>query len=353
MNRVARWVDERTGLSGPVRDFLNYPIPQYVHKNFLYTLGGLTLIALILQVVTGILLVFYYDPSVEGAYNSVDYITYILPLGWLVRGVHHYGSSAMVILVVLHMLRTYYFSAYKKPREINWLTGVLLLFLVLAFGFTGYLLPWDQKGFWATKVGVEIAGSVPIFGTQLMALMRGGQDLGQVTLTRFYATHIMLLPAVVGLLVVAHIFQLRYHGMAPPITAHAKDNAKKFVPFFPHWVLTDTVAGLGLLALLVYLSWANRAPLEFPADPTSSNYIPRPEWYFLFYFQLLKYFPGALEPVATVAIPLFLFGSMILLPFIDRSEERRPWHKPVTTLVSIFYIVVILIFTILGTAGSA
>jgi ubiquinol-cytochrome c reductase cytochrome b subunit len=316
-------------------------------------LGGLTLISFMLQALTGILLVFYYDPSVEGAYNSVDYITYLLPLGWLVRGVHHYGSSAMVILVSLHMLRTYFFSAYKRPREINWLTGVLLLFLVLAFGFTGYLLPWDQKGYWATKVGTEIAGSVPFFGPQIRALMRGGESLGQVTLTRFYATHIMLLPATVGLLIVAHIFQLRFHGMAPPITEGAKKDAKKFVPFFPHWVITDVVAGLGMLALLVYMSWANRAPLEFPADPTSSSYIPRPEWYFLFYFQLLKYFPGALEPVVTVAIPLFIFGSMVLLPFIDTSTERRPWRKPVTTLAALFYIVVIVLFTILGMAGPA
>jgi ubiquinol-cytochrome c reductase cytochrome b subunit len=353
MNRALRWIDERTGLSGPIHSFLTYPVPLYVHKNFLYTLGGLTLISFMLQALTGILLVFYYDPSVEGAYNSVDYITYILPLGWLVRGIHHYGSSAMVILVSLHMLRTYFFSAYKRPREINWLTGVLLLFLVLAFGFTGYLLPWDQKGYWATKVGTEIAGSVPFFGAQIRALMRGGESLGQVTLTRFYATHIMLLPATVGLLIVAHIFQLRFHGMAPPITEGARKNAKKFVPFFPHWVITDVVAGLGMLALLVYMSWANRAPLEFPADPTSSSYIPRPEWYFLFYFQLLKYFPGALEPIVTVAIPLFIFGSMVLLPFIDTSEERRPWRKPVTTLAALFYIVVIVLFTILGMAGPA
>lgn len=353
MNRVVQWIDERTGLSGPVRDFLNYPIPQYVHKNFLYTLGGLTLIAFLLQVLTGILLVFYYDPSVEGAYNSVDYITYVLPLGWLVRGVHHYGASAMVILVSLHMLRTYFFTAYKRPREINWLTGVLLLFLVLAFGFTGYLLPWDQKGYWATKVGTEIAGSVPLIGPQIRALMRGGQELGQVTLTRFYATHIMLLPAAVMLLIVAHIFQLRYHGMAPPITERAKKNANKFVPFFPNWVITDAIAGLGLVALLVYMSWANRAPLEFPADPTSSSYIPRPEWYFIFYFQLLKYFPGQLEPIATVVIPLFIFGSMILLPFIDTSPERRPWKKPVTTGVAIFYIVIIILFTYLGMSTPA
>lgn len=348
MSRISRWIDERTGLSGPVRKFFNYPVPKYVHKNLLYTLGGLTAITFLIQVVTGILLVFYYDPSTEGAYNSVDFITYQVPLGWLVRGVHHYGSSAMVILAALHMLRTYFFSAYKKPREINWMTGVLLLFLVLVFSFTGYLLPWDQKGYWATKVGSEIAGSVPLIGPTLMQLMRGGAELGQATLSRFYATHAMLLPALMLLLIVAHIFQLRFHGMAPAITERAKRNAKKFVPFFPHWVVTDAVFGLGILALLVYLSWSQGAPLDFPADPTSSNFVPRPEWYFLFYFQALKYFPGALEPVATVAIPLFIFGTMIALPFFDRGEERRPWKKPVTTGVAIAYTVIIIVLTVIA-----
>jgi quinol-cytochrome oxidoreductase complex cytochrome b subunit len=189
MSKIGDWIDKRTGLGGPIRGFLNYPVPKYVHQNVLYILGGLTLIMFMLQAVTGIMLAFYFDPSPEGAYNSVDFITYQLPLGWLIRGIHHYGSSAMVILVALHMLRTYFFSAYKKPREINWLTGVLLLFVTLAFGFTGYLLPWDQKGYWATRVGTQIAGSVPLIGDTLMQLMRGGPNLGQATLTRFYATH--------------------------------------------------------------------------------------------------------------------------------------------------------------------
>ena len=348
MSKIGDWIDKRTGLSGPIRGFLNYPVPKYVHQNVLYILGGLTLIMFLLQAITGIMLAFYFDPSPEGAYNSVDFITYQLPLGWLIRGIHHYGSSAMVILVALHMLRTYFFSAYKKPREINWITGVVLLFVTLAFGFTGYLLPWDQKGYWATRVGTQIAGSVPLIGDTLMQLMRGGPNLGQATLTRFYATHILLLPAMIALLIAVHIFQLRYHGMSPAITEKSKAQSKSFVPFFPYWALHDALAGLGLLALLVFLSATQRAPLEFPADPTSGNFVPRPEWYFLFYYQALKYVPGALEPVATVLIPLFIFGSMILLPFIDKGEERRPWKKPVTTIAAIFYIVVIVGFTVLA-----
>lgn len=348
MSRLGEWIDKRTGISGPVRSFLNYPVPGYVHRNALYMLGGLTLIMFMLQAFTGILLAFYYVPTPEGAYNSVDFITYQLPLGWLVRGIHHYGSSAMVVLTALHMLRTYLFSAYKRPREINWLTGVLLLFLTLAFGFTGYLLPWDQKGYWATRVGTQIAGSVPLIGDALMQLMRGGAEVGQTTLSRFFGTHILLLPAMLALLIAVHIFQLRHHGMSPAITEKGKAQSRKFVPFYPYWIINDAIAGLGLLALLVVLSATQRAPLEFPADPTSSNFVPRPEWYFLFYYQILKYFPGWLEPVATVVIPAFIFGSMILLPFVDKGEERRPWKKPVTTAAAVFYIVVIIVFTLLA-----
>jgi ubiquinol-cytochrome c reductase cytochrome b subunit len=348
MSKFSTWLEDRTGLVKPVRSFLRYPVPKYVHKNLLYTLGGLTLITFLLQIITGVLLMFYYDPSPEGAYNSVDYVTYQVPSGWLVRGVHYYGSSAMVILAALHMLRTYFMSTYKKPRELNWLSGVFLLLLVFSFGFTGYLLPWDQKGYWATKVGTEIAASVPFIGTWIMQLMRGGAELGQATLTRFYASHVMLLPALTILFMLAHIMQLRRHGNAPPITERAKKNAGKFVPFFPHWVITDTLFGLALLALLVYLSWTKGAPLEFPADPTSSDYVPRPEWYFLFLFQALKYFPGPLEPIASVFIPLFIFAAMIALPFLDRSEERRPWKKPITSGIAIVLTGIIVLLTVLA-----
>ena len=349
--RTLDWIDQRTGLVGPVRSFLNYPVPEYVYRNYMYTLGGLTLIMLMIQAVTGILLAFYYDPSPEGAYNSVDYITYVLPYGWLIRGVHHYGASALIILTGLHMLRTYFTSAYKGKREINWLSGVLLLFLVLGFGFTGYLLPWDQKGYWATQVGTEIAGSVPVVGDYLLTFARGGEFLGQATLTRFYTVHILLLPATIGLIVVAHVYLLRFHGMAPPITERGKRLMNKFVPFFPYWVTKDAVLGVALLGFLIYLSYTARASLEFPADPTSSNYTPRPEWYFLFLFQLLKYFPGPLEVVAVVVAPMIVVGGLVLLPFIDRSEERRPWRKPITTTIGVAAVVAFVLLTALARNG--
>jgi ubiquinol-cytochrome c reductase cytochrome b subunit len=346
--RLTGWLDERLGFSGPIRRFLTYPVPGYVHKNLLYSLGGLSLISFLLQIATGFLLSFYYDPSLEGAYNSVDYVTYQASLGWLIRGLHYYNASAIVILISLHLLRTFSFSAYKKPREITWLSGILLLLVTLGFAFTGYLLPWDQKGYWATKVGTEIAGSAPLIGEWSLRLIRGGPELGQVTLTRFYVIHVLLLPAALVVLIGLHIQQLRRHGIAPPITQRARALAHKFVPFFPHWVVIDAGLGLILLAALIFLSWNYRAPLEFPADPSSTDFLPRPEWYFLFLFQMLKYFPGLWEPIAAFLIPLLVIGSMLALPFIDRGEERRPWRKPITSAVAVFYVVMIISLTLLA-----
>lgn len=342
------WLDDRIGFVEPVKKFLTYPVPLYVHKNVLYSLGGLSLIAILLQMVTGILLAFYYDPSPMGAYDSVDYVTYQLPGGWLIRGIHVYNASAIVILIGLHMLRVFLFSAYKKPREITWLSGLAMLLLVLAIAFTGGLLPWDQHGYWATRVGTEIASSVPLVGPWVGRLLRGGPIVGQATLTRFYVTHVLLLPAAIFGLIILHIQQLRRHGVAPPITERARKLADQFAPFFPHWVIVDATLGLGLLALLIALSWYQRAPLEFPADPSSTDFIPRPEWYFLFLFQLLKYFPGHLEPIASVVMPGLIVGSMILLPFLNTIEERQPWRQPVTTAIGMFYAALIVTLTLLA-----
>jgi len=348
LGTLGAWIDQRTGFARPLYNFFTYPVPLYVHRNLLYSLGGLSLISLILQVSTGILLCFYYDPSLEGAYNSVDYITYQMPLGWMVRGLHYYNASALVILIVLHLLRTFFFSAYKPPREITWLSGLFMLLTVMAFAFTGALLPWDQAGYWATKVGSEIAGSAPLFGSWIKRLLQGGPILGQATLSRFYVIHVLLLPSGVISLLILHIHQLRFHGIAPAITRKGQALARKFVPFFPHWMSVDATLGLGMLFVLITLAWLKRAPLEFPADPTSTDFVPRPEWYFLFLYQMLKYFPGPLEPVAALLLPGLFIGGLALLPFLDRGSERRPWRKPFTTSLAIFCVALIVLLTLLA-----
>lgn len=347
MTSVLHWLDERTGWSGPLQKIFRYPVPAHAHHNPLFTMGSLLMVLFVVQAFTGALMAFYYDPSPEGAYPSVDYIQFVLPFGWLVRGVHHWAASAMVIIVVLHLLRTYLYGAYKKPREFTWLVGVVLLLITVSFGFTGYLLPWDQKGFWATQVGTEIAGSVPLIGAGIRDLMRGGAEMGIATLTRFYATHMLLLPGAFILLVLAHLGLMRRHGLAPALIRKGNE-PEKTVPFYPTHLAIE--AGIALVVIVGLVVAANQfpAPLDLRSDPTDTNFVPRPDWYFLFFFQLLTYFPGSLEAIGTVLIPLFFFGSLVLLPFFDRSPERRPWKKPVTSGAFVVYAIAVILLTIRG-----
>jgi ubiquinol-cytochrome c reductase cytochrome b subunit len=350
MSTLLGWFDQRTGWSGPIRTIFRYPVPAHAHHNPLFTMGSLLLVLFVVQAFTGSLMAFYYDPSPEGAYASVDYMQFILPFGWLVRGVHHWAASAMVIIVVLHLLRTYLYSAYKKPRELTWLVGVVLLLITVSFGFTGYLLPWDQKGYWATQVGTEIAGSVPAIGSGLRDLMRGGADMGIATLTRFYSVHMLLLPGAFVVLVLAHLALMRRHGLAPALVRKGH-GPEKTVPFYPTHLAIEAGVALVVIAGLVVAANLVPAPLDLRADPTDTSFVPRPDWYFLFYFQLLTYFPGGLEAIGTVAIPLFFFGSLVVLPFIDRGAERRPWRKPVTSVAFVLYAVAVILLTIRGAGG--
>ena len=345
------WIESRTQIRKPITTFLNYPVSQHVQKNILTALGGLTFTSFILQIISGALMTFYYTPSLESAYDSVDYITFVLPLGWLIRGIHVYNASIIFILMFLHLLRTFFAGAYKKPREITWLSGVFLLLVTVGFAFTGALLPWDQDGYWATIVGTGIAGSTPVVGESILQLMRGGSMLGQTSITRFYFVHVVVLPGILFLLVGLHLSQLR-HGPAPPQTERGQKLSGKFVPFFPNRLFTHAVMALGLLVLLIFLSWNQRAPLEFPADPTSTTYTPRPEWYFLSLFQLLNYFPGRWEIIASQLIPGLVIGSMLLLPFVDRNSENRPWRKPVTTGIAIFYVFMLILLTLIALSSG-
>lgn len=201
--RLGNWLDERFGWRSVWTAIFLRKIP---HVNWFYTLGSATLFIATLQIVTGILLTIYYVPTPDHAYDSVIYITTQLPAGWFIRGLHHWGASAMVVLTALHMLRVFFYGAYKYPREVTWLTGVVLLLVVVGFGFTGYLLPWDQKAYWATTVGTRIAGVAPGVGEWILRIMRGGDDLSAVTLARFFGAHVWVLPAALLTLIVIHMY---------------------------------------------------------------------------------------------------------------------------------------------------
>jgi quinol-cytochrome oxidoreductase complex cytochrome b subunit len=210
-SKITQWLDERTSISKIWEVIFLRKIPKV---NWFYTLGSASLFVALNQAITGILLTIYYVPTPDHAYDSVQYITTQVPLGWLIRGLHHWGASALIILVVLHMLRVILFGAYKFPREVTWFTGVILLLVVIGFGFTGYLLPWDQKAFWATTVGTRIAGTPPLIGDYLLRIIRGGSEISAVTLVRFFGTHVWVLPALLLLLIGIHLFLVIRNGIS-------------------------------------------------------------------------------------------------------------------------------------------
>lgn len=214
MRTIVNWLDERIGIRSIKETLLDRKIPKGV--GWIYTLGSISLFLFILQVTTGILLGMNYSPSPEFAHASVKFITEEVTVGAIVRGIHKWGASLMVIAVTLHMIRTYFMGAYKYPREATWVLGVLIWLVVLGFGFTGYLLPWDQKGYWATVVGANIAEQAPVFGKWLALLLKGGEAVGAMTLTRFFAIHVLLLPAILIVLVGIHLFLVVWHGISAP-----------------------------------------------------------------------------------------------------------------------------------------
>ncbi len=289
--------------------------------------GSLLLFAFLLQVVTGILLTMSYAPSVETAWPSVKYIQEDVPLGSFIRALHHWGSSAMVLLLLVHLIQVFVWGAYKKPRELTWMIGVLLLFCTLGLAFTGYLLPWDQKAYWATKVGLGIISTTPGIGDGLRALLQGGPTMGNLTLTRFFSIHAFLLPGLLILLVIVHLYLFRRHGVTPSWWQSAEQLKATEEPFWPKQLLKDGVLALVFLMGLGW--WANHfaAPLEAQADP-SQAFEARPEWYFMFLFRLLRYFEGPYEIVGTFVLPALFFLILFFWPFLDRSPHRDPRRRP-------------------------
>jgi ubiquinol-cytochrome c reductase cytochrome b subunit len=318
------WLDSRTGIRTARKHLLDEPLPAGV--GWWFVTGSILIMLLTVQLLTGVFLTMYYVPSPEFAYDSVRYIMERVAFGQVLRGLHFFGASFIVIAAVVHMLRVVALGSYKKPREVTWITGVVLLLVILGFALTGYLLPWDQKAYWATTVTVNIAKSGP-FGTYISGLMKGGTALGSLTLLRWYSAHVFLLPAALIGFVVAHLYLMRRHGISGALK-HVEGPEK---PFYPDHAFKDTVVSAAVFALLLTFALVFRPPLDALADPTDASYVPRPEWYFLSLFQLLKYFPGPLEPLATMVIPGVIVGLLVLLPFLDSHPDRRPLKRPLVT----------------------
>lgn len=320
MKRLIDWLDHRTGIKTLAHEALYENVPG--GSRWRYVWGSTLTFALVVQFITGMFLWMAYSPSSQTAWESVYFIQYQMTGGWLLRGLHHFMAQAMIVLLVLHLMQVVIDGAYKAPRELNFLFGVGLLMLTLALSLTGYLLPWDQKGYWATKVSTNLVGITPVIGPWLQKVIIGGSDYGHHTLTRFFALHAGVLPAGVIALLVIHIYLFRRHGLTPKTPLRKRDEA-----FWPDQVLKDTVACLAVLATVLFFIIYPRlknpgaplgAELGAPADPSEAFSAARPEWYFLFLFQFLKYFPGSTEIIGAIVIPTLLMFVLCIMPWLGK-----------------------------------
>src|ERR1700674_2472673 len=308
------WIDRRTGVDALLRTALYEPIPGGARLGYVF--GSGLLFIFISQVITGVFLALYYVPSADHAHTTVAYITKSVTAGSFLRSLHAYGASAMVIVLLLHLSQTHVYGAYKGRREILWVSGCVLFGLVMAMAFTGYLLPWDQKAYFATAVGTNAVSEIPWIGESIKRLLRGGTEMGTLTISRFFVAHIFLIPAVIFALVASHIFLFRKAGAAGPVDEDPYHPKQKAELFYPRQVLMDLsltallIIGLGLLCFFVPIQ------LGPPANPADAQYIPRPEWYYLPIFQWLKYWHGSAAIVGVLVIPTLLVVAIIALPFL-------------------------------------
>jgi ubiquinol-cytochrome c reductase cytochrome b subunit len=335
--RLYRWLDRRAGIEKLMKESLDEPIPG--GARLAYVFGSGLLFIFISQIITGICLAIYYVPSAETAHTSVAYITKQVAAGAFLRSLHYYGSSAMIIVLLLHFLQTFLYGSFKGRRELLWISGATLSLFVLGMGFTGYLLPWDQKAYFATAVGTNIVGEVPLIGSWLTRLLRGGDTIGTLTLSRFYVAHVFLIPAAIFAFISIHIFLFRKAGAAGPINEDPIHPKLAPEGFYPRQVLLDMALALLLMVGLGFLAYFHPVGLGPIANPADTHFLPRPEWYYLPMFEWLKFWEGPQVVFAVVVIPGLLAALFFLLPFLDRSLERRPWRRPIPVLAVAFVIV--------------
>ena len=350
--RAYAWLDQRFKISALV-DYMGHKVvPVHGHSIFYY-LGGITLFLFIVQVVTGILLLMYYRPGADSAYESVRFIVSEVTFGWLIRALHSWSANLMVLFAFLHMFTVFFTRAYRKPRELTWLSGFGLLALGLGFGFSGYLLPWNELAFFATKVGTDIAGVIPVIGKPIMMFLRGGDEVTGATLSRFFGFHTAVFPGLFTLLLGIHLLLVQRQGMSePPGLDREAGQGTEAMPFFPNFLLRDLLFWLIILNLLAILAVFFPWELGKKADPFASAPAGiRPEWYFLFMFQTLKYFPAKIWLFDGEILGILLFGVAgvlwLLVPFWDRKSSRGEKSRLVT-YIGLFVVMYIIIFTILG-----
>ncbi len=355
-SRLYSWLDERFNLA-PLITFAKHKTVPVHRQTVLYYLGGVTLFLFIIQVFSGILLLFYYQPGAESSYESIRFLMNKVEFGWLFRSVHSWSANLMVFFAFLHMFSTFFTRAYGKPRELTWMTGFVLLLLGMALGFSGYLLPWDELSFFATKVGTDIVGAVPLIGEGLREVLRGGPDVTGATLSRFYAFHVALLPAIFTVILALHLLFVQRQGMHEPASfQELPASKKKAIPFFPNFVLKDALLWLIVLNVLLYLAVFWPVEIGPKADPfTPAPEGIQPEWYFMFMFQTLKLIPAHVLGIEGEVLGVLGFtvviGAWLLVPFWEIKAKPNRKVRPMI-VVGVFAIMYMLVLTAMGYLGG-
>ena len=343
------WLDERLSISALGHMAAKKEVPLHRHSIWYY-FGGMTLFLFTVQVVTGILLLLYYRPSSENAFESVQFIITEVQFGWLIRSIHSWSANLMIATLFIHLFSVFFLRAYRRPREITWVSGVVLLFIVICFGFSGYLLPWNKLAYFATKVGTEIAGVVPIVGRPVLRFLRGGDEVTGATLTRFFGFHVAVLPATATVFIGIHVLLVQLHGMSVPPTLK-KENVRtmKFVPNFLLRDLIGWILAIGVLAALAALFPWELGEKADPFAPAPAGI--KPEWYFLFMFQTLKYVPAKIMGLDGEVLAIMAFNLVALLlfivPFIDRSPDNAR-RRLVLNIIGVLALLYIVVMTIIG-----
>ena len=343
VSQVRDWIDSRLPIS-TATDFASHKTVPTHRYSVIYYFGGMTLFFFIIQIITGILLMLYYRPSADEAFESIEFIMTVVPFGWLIRSMHSWSANLMVFFAFVHLVTVYFSKGYRSPREITWITGCVILFLTLFFGFSGYLLPWNQLAFFATKVGTDIFGVVPVIGEWLLRFFRGGDRVTGGTLSRFYGWHVAILPAVVGVLVGLHLLLVQVQGMSVPPRAEEEASRRRPMKFFPNFALRDLFGWILALGVLVAIAALFPWELGEKADPFAPAFKDiRPEWYFMFMFETLKLVPGGeVLGLEYEAIPILFFGLagllLVLVPFLDRGV-LRVGRSPLFTTAGVIAVV--------------
>lgn len=343
------WLDERLSISALAEMVHKKEVPLHRHSIWYY-FGGMTLFLFVVQVVTGILLLLYYRPSAENAFESVQFIVTEVQFGWLIRSIHSWSANLMIATLFIHLFSVFFLRAYHRPREITWVSGVVLLFIAICFGFSGYLLPWNKLAFFATKVGTEIAGVIPVVGHTLLRFLRGGDDVTGATLTRFFGFHVAVLPAAATVFIGLHVLLVQLHGMSVPPSIQKQDVKKmKFIPNFLLRDLIGWILAIGVLAALAAIFPWELGEKADPFAPAPAGI--KPEWYFLFMFQTLKYLPATILGIDGEVLGIMAFNVFALLlfivPFVDRDPGNRK-RRLIFNVIGVVALLYIVVMTIVG-----